>query len=269
MATHHGAQPATAPEAKSHRSARVRLLLGVLLGESALVVCLLVWLLWLRGWLIPVALVLGVVIAVVIFVWVTRLVAGFFRRGAKYSLRSLMVVILSANVILAASVFLVNRESQRAATQRSAVERLSALGGQCGYQLRRGVSSAPAQALGVAFGALGDRTGLEYLGSVASVNLANKRVTDGDLAVLSDLPDLRYLDLSGTQITDRGLRYLRDLDRLEQLSLSATRVTDDGLRDLQELRAIQIISIRNTAVTAEGARALRKALPPHYIRIDQ
>jgi hypothetical protein len=60
-----------------------------------------------------------------------------------------------------------------------------------------------------------------------------KKPADGDLALLSEFPELHTLDLAGSPITDAGLRHLYALTTLRSISLVDTQVTKKGVDDLK------------------------------------
>ena len=67
---------------------------------------------------------------------------------------------------------------------------------------------------------------------VIEVDLRDTRVTDADLQLLKDLPDLRVLILGGTQgtkVTDKGLEHLKGSVNLHRLHLYGTPITAEGL----------------------------------------
>jgi hypothetical protein len=65
------------------------------------------------------------------------------------------------------------------------------------------------------------------------INLRGTRMTDADLADLSELTDVDVLDLSDTRVSDAGLRHLQRLTRLVLLMLDGTEVTPKGVEELR------------------------------------
>jgi hypothetical protein len=78
-----------------------------------------------------------------------------------------------------------------------------------------------------------------------SLELARTPLSDGDLAQISVLTNLRHLDLSDTKVTDRGLPHLYCLKQLLKVDL------------------------RGTGVTAEGVRLLKQAVPGREVAWDE
>src|SRR4030095_3930530 len=65
---------------------------------------------------------------------------------------------------------------------------------------------------------------------ITGVDLHGSWITDGDLAVLERLPQLRSLDLSYTHVSDLGMERLKPLKGITDLNLRyAEHVTDEGL----------------------------------------
>src|SRR5262245_50308101 len=68
---------------------------------------------------------------------------------------------------------------------------------------------------------------------ITAIDLRSSWVTDSDLALFEQLPNLKKLDLSYTHITDLGLERLKPLRGIVELNLRyAEHVTDEGLAHL-------------------------------------
>jgi len=96
---------------------------------------------------------------------------------------------------------------------------------------------------------------------VVKVTLTGPKVTDDDLKLLTQFPQLAALELSGAGVTDAGLRQLRDRKQLKSLSLSHTLVTDAGLEEVKDLKQLESLNLFHTKVTAAGVKGLKEALP--------
>jgi hypothetical protein len=64
------------------------------------------------------------------------------------------------------------------------------------------------------------------------LRLESPGVTDDGMAVLTELPSLRFIHLLDARLTDAGLVHLHQMERLESLYLDRVQVTDEGLEDL-------------------------------------
>jgi Leucine-rich repeat (LRR) protein len=71
--------------------------------------------------------------------------------------------------------------------------------------------------------------------------LAN--VTDADLQLLKDLPDLRVLALHQCDVTDAGLEHLAGLTNLLGLHFGSNKITDDGLKHFKKLTALRSLTL--------------------------
>ncbi len=216
------------------------------------------------------------------------------RRRLQYSLRSLLVFMLLANVAMA---WFFPR--WRAATrQREAVAAIRAMGGHVTYNYEARWDAAreapvPARApsgpawarkllgedffadvvcAGPPFTPIYDPLNaspitdacLEHIGRlthVESLGLRDSHVTDAGLQNLRGLACLRELDLANTRVTDAGLRHLEKVPSLETLDLTGTQVTDAGLRQLARLPGLRYLDLCQTRVTSEGVARLQVALP--------
>ena len=65
------------------------------------------------------------------------------------------------------------------------------------------------------------------------------RITDADLSILADLPNLKDLNLDHAPITDEGLKQIARVPGLQMLSLSETQMTDAGLAELGPLTGLK------------------------------
>ena len=90
---------------------------------------------------------------------------------------------------------------------------------------------------------------------ITGVDLHGSWVTDGDLAVLERLPQLRTLDLSYTHVSDLGLERLRPLKGVTDLNLRyAEHVTDEGLAHLKGWKKLEKIDVTGTKITDTAER---------------
>jgi hypothetical protein len=78
--------------------------------------------------------------------------------------------------------------------------------------------------------------------------LESTRVSDADLARLTDCPDLRILDLKNTRITSRGVRHLANLKQLERLYLTRSPVDDTAAATLSQLSELRTLGLSYTQV---------------------
>jgi len=75
-------------------------------------------------------------------------------------------------------------------------------------------------------------------------------VTDGDIARLAKLADLKKLNLSFTLITDAGLERLSALRNVEELDLSSAELlTDAAIAHIRRWKKLRVLNLRGTDVT--------------------
>ncbi len=103
-----------------------------------------------------------------------------------------------------------------------------------------------------AFGGLVDPDG-----NTTKLNLANRPITDDDLAEISKFSSLETLLLGNTAITDAGIRHLVGLKRLSTIGLINTGVTDLGVEFLADNFDLKILYLSETAVTDQGLFSLK------------
>lgn len=98
--------------------------------------------------------------------------------------------------------------------------------------------------------------------------LNNTRITNGQLAALSELPLLKRLNLAVTSIDDAGLVGLTRFPTLEFLVIHRTSVTDAGVDSLSRLKALRTLDVTGTQISEDGLKRLREALPDCLIKAD-
>jgi internalin A len=91
---------------------------------------------------------------------------------------------------------------------------------------------------------------------IIEVDLGLTNVTDADLQLLKDLPDLQVLDLHRTKVTDKGLEHLKGLVKLRGLHLHDTRITDEGIMHLKGLTDLRWLNIYTTGVSPDALKHL-------------
>jgi len=119
----------------------------------------------------------------------------------------------------------------------------------------------------------GDFTGagLEHLGqckSLRKLNLSYLRKLDGkNLRFLVPLKSFEILLLSDCRsITDADLEVIAQMPQLQSLDLGKTSVTDAGLARLKGLRKLKELFVTAPLVTPEGVKVLTEALPALVVK---
>lgn len=87
-----------------------------------------------------------------------------------------------------------------------------------------------------------------------------KEITDENLTLLEQFPQLEWLDLSSTEITSRSFASLNRLKKLKHLYLNNCRwVTDASVRSIRELHHLVDLQLaENPMVSNEGLKYLQK-----------
>ena len=102
---------------------------------------------------------------------------------------------------------------------------------------------------------------LRSLPRVRTLILRGTRITDAELTCLTGMTVLRKLHLDDTQITDAGLAQLREMKCLREIYLGNTQITDAGLAHLHGLWGLDKLHLRGTRVTETGVARLELRLP--------
>jgi Leucine-rich repeat (LRR) protein len=87
-------------------------------------------------------------------------------------------------------------------------------------------------------------------GMAIAIDLRSSWITDSDLPLLAQLPDLKRLDLSLTRISDRGLRALKTAPAIEDLNLYfAEQISDEGASVVRNWKHLKRLNLRGTKIT--------------------
>jgi hypothetical protein len=106
---------------------------------------------------------------------------------------------------------------------------------------------------------------LATMDHIVAIDLADKAVTDDDLAGLAGMKNLAFLDVSrNPAITDAGVENLADLKNLRYLNLTQTSVTGAGLKDRFDMVNLEYLSLNDCPVTDESLAAI-----PTYAKLEQ
>ena len=100
---------------------------------------------------------------------------------------------------------------------------------------------------------------------ISSIDLARTKVTDGGLAALAAMKNLKEIHLEGTTVGDAALDHLKGLASLEYLNLYNTKVTDAGIQKLTGLAKLKSLYLWQTGVTKAGVAQLRTKLPNAHV----
>ncbi len=99
---------------------------------------------------------------------------------------------------------------------------------------------------------------LSSLQDVINLNFYSSGLSNRGLALLTDLPKLKYLTLSKNSISSAGLAHLVQFDSLETLGLEYTHISDKGLIHLQKLPHLKNLRLDQTDITDRGLLNLRQ-----------
>jgi Leucine-rich repeat (LRR) protein len=88
--------------------------------------------------------------------------------------------------------------------------------------------------------------------SFQSLSLWNANATDGALAPIARLSDLRWLDLTQNPLSDAGLSVLSGLKNLEEIRLSYTQAGDETAAWLPALPSLRSLGLWGTRITDAG-----------------
>lgn len=155
-------------------------------------------------------------------------------------------------------VFFASEEGQKKVAALSEVERFCLVFGESAFA--QGFVVATKQNAIAVIEKAGGRVRLDpnIANGPVTVDLANSKVSDAELAYLTGLPNLCVLYLQGTRITDEGLRHLKKLTDLQELHLTGTPITDAGLDELKGLGSLRVLAINNTQISDEWFKSVQE-----------
>src|SRR6266540_2860702 len=96
---------------------------------------------------------------------------------------------------------------------------------------------------------------LRYSHPVA-VSLDSTAITDRELPILQELPQLEDLSLRNTEVSDLGAAHVSRIQTLRKLVVSHTLLSDAALDKLGALTNLQTLDLSHTLVEGSGLRAL-------------
>jgi hypothetical protein len=93
------------------------------------------------------------------------------------------------------------------------------------------------------------------------LDVSGTRLTDDDLAALTQVRHIKELNLAGTQITDAAVRHLQSMEYLTKLDVSGTQLTNEGVKGLSSLVNLSSLRVVDTEINYDALEALYEALP--------
>lgn len=96
---------------------------------------------------------------------------------------------------------------------------------------------------------------------IAYLNLDNQALSDQELEVLQQFPNLNRLRLNGTQVGQRTLAGLSQLPHLESLNLYNTEVGDEAFMHLERMKSLQRLYLWQTQVSPEAVATFAAQRP--------
>ncbi len=173
----------------------------------------------------------------------------FNRRWLRFSLRTLLAVVLLFSIPLAWFAFRLHK----ARRQHEAVAGILRAGGACFYDYQCGKHGGPIEdATPPVAPRLRHALGDDFFCQVITVDLAHARDPDGAVEHLHRFPAIEYLYccyLTGTPITDAGLERLPEMTSLKILNLNNTSITDAGMPVLHRTPNLRELWLATTQIS--------------------
>ena len=167
------------------------------------------------------------------------------RRWFSFSLRTTALLLTILLILL--GVF-----ANRALRQQKAVATILAKGGRVFHEYDNPLESP----LPLAPHWSAKYIGLDFVETVTGVDLIGQEFTDDDLALLDDLPRLRWLYLYDTKMTGAGFQHVSQLRHVENLVVNLTPLTDEAMPEVAKMKQLTDLHITGAKITDLGARAV-------------
>jgi len=160
----------------------------------------------------------------------------------QFRLRTLLVVVLLANLAFSWFAVVYRRAAREAAAAKTWAARYA-------YDFEWTASGVP------------EPPGPDWLAKLLGCNLfahvdyveVRSEMCDEKMALLADMPHVTYADLDDVKgVTPDGFRYLSELRRLEILDLRESCITDAGLECLRPLSQLAILNLNKAPVVGHG-----------------
>jgi RNA polymerase sigma factor (sigma-70 family) len=105
--------------------------------------------------------------------------------------------------------------------------------------------------------------------SVPGLSVSHLKMSDSDLARLSEVLGLQTLLLTGTQISNEGLAKLKNFRSLSFLALEGTGVTHEGLTHLKDVKALRTLRLAGKKIDNKAMDALRECSKLTSLRLNR
>ncbi len=102
---------------------------------------------------------------------------------------------------------------------------------------------------------------LSALNDVQFISFNCSSFADSHVGYLDELKNLQVLQLNGTRVTKAGLEHLAQRHQLKHLALNNTGINDDSLATLIKMKSLQSLYLRDTQISETGMDRLKLELP--------
>lgn len=171
------------------------------------------------------------------------------RRWMRFSLRTLLLLVLFVSIGLTWLKIKMNQARQR----RAVVEAIEKAGGAVNYDYFAGRGPSDSSVPHWAREFFGDDF---FFDVVAADSYHQSTFDDNAAAYLKELTKLKVIELYGTQLTDAGFAHLEGLTNVEMLLLTDEQITDAGLAHFRRLTKLKLLVLTGTQVTGAGLKHL-------------
>ncbi len=102
---------------------------------------------------------------------------------------------------------------------------------------------------------------LKIKDQISWLTVSNAEITDDQMTIIAQLPNLTKLRLQDNPVTDKGIQKLESLPYLESLNLIETKITDSVLVSIQKMDKLKSIFIWKTNISKKAVEELKSNRP--------
>lgn len=97
--------------------------------------------------------------------------------------------------------------------------------------------------------------------NITRLDFSYSGITNEQLELLKQFPNLVYLSLADTNISDEGMIYFKSLKNLQLLNLHSTNITDASIEHIADIPNLDKVYLWNTKVSGSKLKSLIKSSP--------
>lgn len=102
---------------------------------------------------------------------------------------------------------------------------------------------------------------LKIKNQITWLALPNSKISENQMAIISQMQNLTRLRVQNNPITDAGVQKIENLPVLESLNLNKTEITDEALESIKKLPKLKNVYLWQTKISEEAIEQLKNEVP--------